>query len=152
MSARSPVTMPHPFTAAQRAKARQLREGGATIKAICREMNCGEVRLYRNVPELRPVGTEPKTEPKQPRVVIDPHGHTLTDAEKAEIRRLAAEGLTAVQIAKRIKREAKRIVGYLGRLEELRKEQLPNVAGPRRFVNAAMTEPLREKPWTPPRG
>ena len=38
------------------------------------------------------------------------------------------------------------------RIAEQEIAPLPNVAGPRRFVNAAMTEPLREKPWTPPRG
>lgn len=76
----------------------------------------------------------------------------LTDQEKAEIRRLNDAGLSEDEIGRRIGRDRRKFIGYLDLIAERESAPLPNIALPRRFVNAAMTEPLREKPWTPPRG
>ena len=150
---RSPVTMPQPFTAAQRAKARQLREQGMSLTRISRELKCGFNRLAREMPELH-ASAPPARQSGAPLQFPPAPNRPLTDAEKREIERLHAAGKTGAHIAKAIRRERNRVHGYLALLREraAATEPPPNVALPRRFVNAAMTEPLREKPWTPPRG
>ena len=139
------VTPSQPFSESQIATALAMRAEGATLEAICKRLRCGHTRLTRQIPAL-----SGKIEKRNGLPAIQ--SNPLTDGEKAEIRRLNDAGLSADEIGRRIGRDRRKFIGYLERIAERESAPLPNVAGPRRFVNAAMTEPLREKPWTPPRG
>ena len=139
------VTPSQPFSESQIATALAMRAEGATLEAICKHLRCGHARLTRQIPAL-----SGKIEQRKGLPVVQ--SNPLTDGEKAEIRRLNDAGLSADEIGRRIGRDRRKFIGYLERIAERESAPLPNVAGPRRFVNAAMTEPLREKPWTPPRG
>ena len=139
------VTPSLPFSESQIATALAMRADGATLEAICKRLRCGHSRLTRQIPAL-----SGKIEQRKGLPVVQ--SNPLTDGEKAEIRRLNDAGLSANEIGRRIGRDRRKFIGYLERITEQECAPLPNVAGPRRFVNAAMTEPLREKPWTPPRG
>ena len=139
------VTPSQPFSESQIATALAMRAEGATLEAICKRLHCGHTRLTRQIPAL-----SGKIEKRKGLPVVQ--SNPLTDDEKAEIRRLKAAGLSVDEIGRRIGRDRRRFAGYLERIAEQEIAPLPNVAGPRRFVNSAMTEPLREKPWTPPRG
>ena len=139
------VTPSLPFSESQIATALAMRAEGATLEAICKRLQCGHSRLTRQIPAL-----SGQIEKRKGLPAIK--SHPLTDDEKAEIRRLNDAGLSADEIGRRIGRDRRKFIGYLERIAEQEIAPLPNVAGPRRFVNAAMTEPLREKPWTPPRG
>ena len=139
------VTPSQPFSESQIATALAMRAEGATLEAICKRLHCGHTRLTRQIPAL-----SGKIEKRKGLPVVQ--SNPLTDDEKAEIRRLNDAGLSADEIGRRIGRDRRKFIGYLERIAEQEIAPLPNVAGPRRFVNSAMTEPLREKPWTPPRG
>lgn len=79
----------------------------------------------------------------------------LSEADKNRIRMLHEIGVPASEIAKAIKRRWEHVRNYALLLDERAgKASQPQglVAGPRTFVNAAMTEPLPPDNWRPPRG
>ena len=139
------VTPSQPFSESQIATALAMRAEGATLEAICKRLRCGHTRLTRQIPAL-----SGKIEKRKGLPVVQ--GNPLTDEERVEIRRLNDAGLSADEIGRRIGRDRRKFIGFLERIAEQESAPLPNVAGPRRFVNSAMTERLKEKPWTPPRG